>query len=635
MYPKIAQIKTPSALRARLAELGLDLPMDDAPLTAAAGSPLAQPLEIAGFRVGNRWCIHPMEGWDANRDGSPSEHTLRRWRNFGLSGAKLIWGGEAAAVEESGRANPRQTLATADNRAGLTRLVDQLRGAHQKGHGTDGDLLVGLQLTHSGRFCRPNSHRLEPRIAYHHPLLDAKFGIAADNRSIVWTDDQLERLIDRYVVAAGVAREAGFQFVDVKACHGYLLHEFLSARTRPGRFGGDLEGRSRLLRTIIERIRGDYPDLFLGVRLSVFDTVPFVTSRETGRPMDYKSLLPYQYGFGVDESDPRAIDLTEPLALLGMLKQLGVALVNISGGSPYYSPHVQRPAIFPPSDGYLPPEDPLVGAARIIEVARQCKAAFPTWPMVGSGYSYLQDYLPHVAQAVVRAGWIDVVGLGRMVLSYPELPADVLAHGRLARKRVCRTFSDCTTAPRHGLVSGCYPLDSYYKQLPEARQLATIKTSRREGPDVFYDAGEVQPMNDLPPTQAARPVTIEVAPGELIDKITILQIKAERIRDEAKLRNVRFELETLVAARDAAIAASPALDALTSELKVVNETLWEIEDDIRVEERQGEFGGRFIELARSVYRQNDRRAALKRRINELLGSRLIEEKSYEDYSEEA
>lgn len=474
VYPKIAQLKTPAALRKRLAELGVELPVDDTTLTAADGSPLAQPLDVAGVRVGNRWCIHPMEGWDTNHDGSPSAHTLRRWRNFGLSGAKLIWGGEAAAVEESGRANPRQTLATAWNRAGLKTLLDELRRAHRERHGTLDDLLAGLQLTHSGRFCRPSGERPEPRIAYHHPLLDAKFGISPQDNSIVLTDDQVQRLIDRYVEAAGVAREAGFQFVDIKACHGYLLHEFLSARVRPGRFGGDFEGRTRLLRTIIERVRDRFPDLLIGVRLSVFDTVPYVTSRETGRPMDFRPLLPYHYGFGVAQDDPTSVDLSEPLRLLANLKESGVALVNITCGSPYYTPHIQRPAIFPPSDGYQPPEDPLVGAARMIDAARRCKVAFSEWPMVGSGYSYLQDYLPHVAQAVVRAGWVDFVGIGRMVLSYPAMPADVLASGRLDRKCVCRTFSDCTTAPRNGLVSGCYPLDAYYKRSPEARQLAEI-----------------------------------------------------------------------------------------------------------------------------------------------------------------
>ncbi len=231
-YIKIAQLKSVEALRQRLRELGLTLPVDDAILSAAEGSPLAAPLDVGGFRVGNRWCIHPMEGWDANRDGSPSPHTLRRWRNFGLSGAKFIWGGEAAAVQHDGRANPNQTLAVPENRAGLTALLDELRRAHAERFGKADDLCVGLQLTHSGRFCAPNGPSLEPRIAYHHPLLDAKFGIDPHDASLVWADADLRRLIDRYVDAARSAYEVGFQFVDVKACHGYLLHEFLSAGPR-------------------------------------------------------------------------------------------------------------------------------------------------------------------------------------------------------------------------------------------------------------------------------------------------------------------------------------------------------------------------------------------------------------------
>lgn len=480
-YPKIAQLKTVAALRARLVELGLELPVDEAILTAEQGSPLAQTIAMGPLQCGNRWCIHPMEGWDANRDGSPSELTLRRWRHFGLSGAKLIWGGEAAAVQPDGRANPNQTLATPSNKAGLAALLNECLAAHKQAFGataTD-DLVVGLQLTHSGRFCRPNSKQLEPRIAYHHPLLDAKFGIKPDDDSIIWTDDDLERLIDSYVVAAGVARDVGFQFVDIKACHGYLLHEFLSARSRPGRFGGDLDGRTRLLFAIIGRVRDAFPDLSVLVRVSIFDTLPFKTSREVGQPMEYQQLLPYQFGFGAKADDPREIDLTEGIELLKRLKAAGVLAVNISCGSPYYNPHIMRPAIFPPSDGYQPPEDPLVGVARQIQAARACKAAVPDLPMVGTGYSYLQDYLPHVAQAVVRAGWIDLVGLGRMALSYPEMPADTLLHGTTERKKVCRAFSDCTTAPRNGMVSGCYPLDPYYKERPEAEELKRVKQEMR------------------------------------------------------------------------------------------------------------------------------------------------------------
>ncbi len=466
-YPKIAQLKNVAALRARLSELGLTLPVDEQILSAADGSPLAQPMTVGGFEVGNRWCIHPMEGWDANRDGSPSEYTLRRWRNFGLSGAKLIWGGEAAAVRTDGRANPNQTLATESNRRGLSALLYALTDAHRESFGSLDGLLVGLQLTHSGRFCKPDDHhKMSPRIAYHHPLLDAKFKIDPRDDSIVWTDAELEKLIDAYVAAARLAHEVGFQFVDVKACHGYLLHEFLSARHRTGRFGGDLAGRSRVLMTVIDRIRNEIPQLAVGVRLSVFDSVPYQTSREIGRPMDYNSFLPYEFGFGVSADDPLAIDLTEPLELMRMLIAQGVCAINLSCGSPYYNPHLQRPAIFPPIDGYQPPEDPLVGVWRQIDTVRQCKAALEKRmqdagfeeqgkvsasqpqspvpcppnpdlvPLVGTGYSYLQDYLPHVAQAVIREGWADFVGLGRMVLSYPELPADTLAGRLLAQTRL-------------------------------------------------------------------------------------------------------------------------------------------------------------------------------------------------------
>ncbi len=481
-YVKIARLKDVDAFRQRLDELNLDLPLDDSILTAAAGSPLAESIEVGGFTVGNRWCIHPMEGWDANTDGSPTEHTLRRWRNFGLSGAKLIWGGEAAAVRPDGRANPNQTLATPDNEEGLRRLFAVLTDAHAESFGSTDDLLVGLQLTHSGRFCRPNDKvRWEPRIAYHHPLLDEKYGIDPNDETIVWTDDDLLRLVDSYLEAARLARKVGFRFVDVKACHGYLLHELLSARVRPGEFGGDYEGRTRMLKTIIARIREELPDLLVGVRLSLFDTVPFQTSTETGRPMEFSHLLPYRHGFGVDENDPLQPDLEEPLRLVAELKETGVALVNLSCGSPYSNPHVQRPAIFPPSDGYQPPEDPLVGVARQINAVRLCREAVPGLPLVGTGYTYLQDFLPHVAQAVAREGWVDFVGLGRMVLSYPRLPADTLENGALDRRHLCRTFSDCTTGPRNGMVSGCFPLDPHYKTLPEAERVKQIKKQLAAG----------------------------------------------------------------------------------------------------------------------------------------------------------
>ncbi|MEM7455674.1 MAG: NADH:flavin oxidoreductase [Planctomycetota bacterium] len=476
-YTKIAQLKTVESFRERIEELSLDLTVDDSILTSEQNSPMAQPLKIGEFSVGNRWCIHPMEGWDGNRDGTASDLTERRWRRFGESGAKLIWGGEAMAVQPDGRANANQLMALEPNRGSLENLRKTLEEAHREKFGTTDDLLVGAQLTHSGRFCRPNSHQLEPRIAYHHPLLDEKFGVDPEDDSVVWTDDDLEKLIDSYVASARLASEIGFRFVDVKACHGYLLHEFLSARSRPGKFGGDLEGRSRILTTVIDRIHAEIPGLIVVVRLSVFDILPFKTSTEVGQPME--SETPYEFGFGTSSDSPLNYDLDEPLKLISILKDKGVAAVNLSCGSPYYNPHIQRPAIFPPSDGYLPPEDPLAGVARQINVVGECKAAFPDLPFVGSGYSYLQDYLPHVAQAVVRDGKVDSVGLGRMVLSFPDLPACTLEDGEMKRKLICRTFSDCTTAPRNGIVSGCYPLDKFYKDMPEAKQLIQLKKAAK------------------------------------------------------------------------------------------------------------------------------------------------------------
>ncbi len=477
-FPSISQLKTVAAFRQRLQELGLALPVEDGVLTAREGSPLAQPGRFGPLHVGNRWCIHPMEGWDGQWGGGPSPLTLRRWRHFGTSGAKLIWGGEAVAVVPEGRANPRQLLAAEKNRRGFQLLLEELKQAHLRRCGSLEGLVVGLQLTHSGRFSCPHG-KPQPRIAWHHPLLDPQVGVGPEDTAAVLSDRELEALVPRYVEAAQLAAEVGFDFVDVKACHGYLLHELLGAHLRPGPFGGSLEGRSRLLRMIIQAIRRECPGLVIGVRLSAFDLVPFGPGPDGGRPRLREELLPYRWGFGVDPQQPTRPLLHETFQLLRHLRDWGVAAVNLSGGSPYYCPHAQRPAQFPPSDGYPPPEDPLVGVGRLLEVTRQCKEELPELPVVSTGYTYLQDYLPHVAQGVVRQGWADYVGLGRMVLSYPELPWDVLNTGRLDRRRICRTFSDCTTGPRNGLPSGCYPLDRFYKLLPEAAQLRQVKNALR------------------------------------------------------------------------------------------------------------------------------------------------------------
>ncbi len=467
---RVAQLKTPADLRAHLQSVGADIPFDDA---LTPNGPLAQPITVHGRVVGNRFAILPMEGWDGTPDGRPSDLTVRRWRRFGRSGAKLIWGGEAVAVRPDGRANPNQLVINPANLSDLAKLRETLVAEHKAAFGRTDDLLVGLQLTHSGRFARPNDKkRIEPRILYPHPVLNRKFGLAPDHP--VMSDTEVSQLVADFVTAAKLAADAGFEFVDVKHCHGYLGHEFLSAVDRPGTYGGSFENRTRFLTEIVQGIRATSPKLDIGVRLSMFDFVPYKPGADnTGVPETWGDG-PYRWAFGGDGSGG-GTDLSEPIAFLKLLSSLGIKLVCTSAGSPYYNPHIQRPAVFPPSDGYLPPEDPLVGVARQLAVTAKLKAAVPDLLFVGSGYTYLQEWLPQVGQAAVGRGMADFVGLGRMVLSYPDLPADVIAGREVQVKRICRTFSDCTTAPRNGLVSGCYPLDPFYKTRPEAQQLAVVK----------------------------------------------------------------------------------------------------------------------------------------------------------------
>jgi 2,4-dienoyl-CoA reductase-like NADH-dependent reductase (Old Yellow Enzyme family) len=435
---------------------------------------------VEGRTVGNRFCVLPMEGWDGTPDGRPSELTVRRWKRFGEGGAKLIWGGEAVAVRHDGRANPNQLVMTEANLPGIADLRTALIDAHRAAHGRTDDLLVGLQLTHSGRFARPREKtRLEPTVLYRHPVLDRRFRLPADRP--VMTDDEIARLVADFVAAAALARKAGYDFVDVKHCHGYLGHEFLSAVDRPGRYGGGLENRTRFLREVVAGIRAEAPGLAVGVRVSAADWLPFKPGPggrgEPDFPDGHGPGQRYPYAFGGDGTG-LGVDLTEPAALLDVFDSLGIRLVCVSVGSPYYNPHFQRPALFPPSDGYLPPEDPLVGVARQLDITARLKRHRPGLVIVGSGYSYLQEWLPNVGQAAVRTGGVDFVGLGRMVLSYPDLPADVLAGRPLQRKKICRTFSDCTTAPRNGLVSGCFPLDPFYKALPEAAEVAKLRPEK-------------------------------------------------------------------------------------------------------------------------------------------------------------
>ena len=478
---RIASLKDAGRLREHARQLKVNIPCDDAVLRGADSS-LRQPLTRGRVKLSNRIAVQPMEGWDGTADGNPSEATVRRWRRFGRSGAGLIWGGEAVAVSHQGRANPNQLIIAEHTKKGLAGLRHALIDEYRELTGSDAQPVIGLQLTHSGRYCKPNTQsRNEPMIAHHHPILDRRLQLSASHPLL--SDGEIKKIIEDFHRAAVMAQELEFDFVDIKHCHGYLAHELLGAHTRPGDYGGSFENRTRFLREVVEGVRTSAPGLEVGVRLSAFDMIPFRPDPNhssdgkpgTGIPEATQDMLPYSWGFGVMSNQPTEMDLTEAAEFLRLLQQLGIQLVNVTAGSPYYTPHIQRPALYPPSDGYQPPEDPLVGVARQMEATRALKSQFPQLIIMGSAYSYLQEFLPQVAQAAVTQGWVDVVGLGRMMLTYPEILWDATEGIPLQRKRICRTFSDCTTGPRNGLPSGCYPLDSYYKDSEMATKLDAAK----------------------------------------------------------------------------------------------------------------------------------------------------------------
>ncbi|MFA6714290.1 MAG: hypothetical protein WC082_03100 [Victivallales bacterium] len=469
-YRKISTLKTADEFAAYVKELGVSLPFA-ANTRTGSKSPFGRGIEYKGRGIGNRWCVLPMEGWDCLPDGSPGELTERRWLRFARSGAKLLYGCEAAAVMKSGRSNTRQMMLSENSVANIAALRKKMLNEHEKAFGRTDDLYIGIQLTHSGRFAHPdNDMKLASRTAYCHPLLDRKFG---NNADCVVSDDEVRDIIRHFIKAAKLARQAGFDFVDIKHAHGYLGHEFLSAVKRNGDYGGSFENRTRFFREIAAGIRREVPELDISLRLSIFDWLPFEKGPDgVGKAMDWKGE--YKYAFGGDGSG-FGYNLNEPAAFIRIAQEYGVKMICTTVGSPYYNPHIQRPAFYPVIDGYLPPEDPLRGVARQINAVAELKKLCPEALFIGSGYTYLQEWLPNVGEAVIENGMADFIGIGRMVLSYPEICADSLAGKSLDRRHICRTFGDCTNAPRCGLVSGCYPLDGFYKAGDEAEKLKLFK----------------------------------------------------------------------------------------------------------------------------------------------------------------
>jgi NADPH2 dehydrogenase len=436
-HASTAVFATREALEAEIARLGVRIRLEPDIKTSLA------PIRIGNRTAGNRFAIHPMEGCDGTLDGAPDELTFRRWSRFATGGAKLLWG-EAVAIDPAARANTRQLLLSEQNLPALERMVALARKEHGPGADT---CLIGLQLTHSGRWSYPT-----PTVLFHDPALR--------NNGRIMTDAELDRLQDQYVAASLRARDIGVDFVDIKQCHRYLLSEMLAARTRPGKYGGSLENRTRFVREILARLASEAPELIRASRMNFFDGVPYAKNSATGA------------GEPVPGATENYLDVDEAVAALRMFRDAGLQLVNVTAGCPYFNPHIGRPADREPPDGYAAPEPGLTGVERHFQLAEAAQRACPDLPVVGTGYSYLRHFALEAGEANLRAGSVSLVGLGRGAIAYPDFARDV----HMDKRKACITVSYCTTLMRSKdnelgqYAAGCVPRDPVYARLLQVIQ---------------------------------------------------------------------------------------------------------------------------------------------------------------------
>jgi 2,4-dienoyl-CoA reductase-like NADH-dependent reductase (Old Yellow Enzyme family) len=389
----------------------------------------------------NSLAIHPMEGCDSQDDGSPSELTKRRYERFSKSGAGLIWF-EATAVIKSGRANPRQLCISEKNLDCFKRLSEDIKERTFKSNNGMFSPLLIMQITHSGRYSRPRGIS-EPVIAFHDPYLDKNLGIPKEHPLV--TDDELKALEDQFVKAARLAEKAGFDGVDVKSCHRYLLSELLAAHTREGTYGGDFEGRTAFLKNVTDKIRDKTGlDFIVTSRVNIYDAMPF------------------PYGFGADKNDPFIFDPDEPVRLVRELHANGMKLINLTMGNPYYNPHVNRPY---EKGNYDHTEHPLTGVARLINGIGKIQKDVPHIAVVSTGYSYAREFAPYLAAGSIIEGKAKIIGFGREAFAYPEFARDILEYGGMKKDKCCIACGKCSELMRMGSVTGCVIRDEVYKNI--------------------------------------------------------------------------------------------------------------------------------------------------------------------------
>lgn len=400
-------------------------------------SALSRPVSIPGEKLTlkNSISVQPLEGQDAGPDGAPAEYTRHRYNRFFDSGAGLVWA-ESIALKEDGLSGPHALIITDENLDAWKRFVDEQKNAHP-------DVAFIAQLTHAGRFAQPHG-KPESVIASFNPHYDGRIKVPADHPVV--DDDYLDRVSESFVHGADLCRQAGFDGVDVKACHGYLFSELLSCRTREGKYGGSFENRTRMPLQTIAAIKSEQgSDFVVACRICHADTVP------------------YPYGFGMKEDGSLDYDPTETLRFVEELHKVGVNLVNVSVG------RVTVNRDYWPVDAPLPQDTNEDLFNRFFQGAKLLSKAFPDMSFVGSGFTLMRQDAAHVAAGALAAGDVSIAGFGRMALAYPGF-ADAMMNGTLDTKRLCTVCGNCYKLLRALEPTGC-PTRDTETYLPLLRQV--------------------------------------------------------------------------------------------------------------------------------------------------------------------
>lgn len=390
---------------------------------------LDTPIALYKKTIPNRIAIQPMEGCDGTYEGAIDELTHRRYLRFAKSGAGVIWF-EATAVVNEGRANPRQLFLNEKTLDSFKKLIFEVRETAYKETKTEPVLI--MQATHSGRYSKPNGVP-EPLIAYNKPIFEGDNPISSDR---ILSDDYLKALEEKYAVSAKLAQEAGFDGVDIKCCHGYLMSELMGAYLRKGEYGGSYENRTRLYFNAFQNAKNAVSDDFIVTsRINVYDG------------------FPYPYGFGVNEHDGLKPDLTEPIKVIKTLKErFNTELIDVTIGNPYVNPHVNRPYNVGP---YKSPEEPIKGVERMMKCVGEIQRSFPDMTVIGSAFSFMKDECANIAAGAVKSGVCKIAGFGRQAFAYPDFYRDIKEKGAMDERKCCLACGKCTELMRAVKVAGC------------------------------------------------------------------------------------------------------------------------------------------------------------------------------------